>query len=127
MLNCPSVAVVDDDESVREALPDLLKEFGFQSMSFSSAEDFLASEYLDDFGCLIADVVMPGMSGPELQRELKSRGQQIPIIFITAVRDNNVRPLVLEGGAVECLYKPFSDVSLLGALNRALPERYGAV
>jgi len=114
------VSVVDDDESVRESLPDLLREFGFTSLSFSSAEEFLASEYIGLTNCLILDVGMPGMSGLELQRELKLRGQNIPIVFITANRDEGVRPRVLAQGAVACLFKPFSDTALLEALNMAL-------
>ena len=114
------VTVVDDDESVRESLPDLLKEFGFATQAFSSAEEFLASNYVGQTKCLILDVAMPGMSGIDLQRELKLRQQEIPIVFITAHRDEHVRPRVLEDGAVECLYKPFSDMALLEALNAAL-------
>lgn len=114
------VTVVDDDESVRESLPDLLKEFGFATQAFSSAEEFLASNYVGQTKCLILDVAMPGMSGIDLQRELKLRQQEIPIVFITAHRDENVRPRVLEQGAIECLYKPFSDMALLEALNAAL-------
>ena len=113
------VSVVDDDESVRESLPDLLREFGFIARSFSSAEEFLASECVGQTGCLILDVGMPGMSGSELQRELKLRGQHIPIVFITANRDETVRPRVLARGAVACLFKPFSDTALLEALNTA--------
>src|ERR1700693_5286536 len=79
MIQSSLVSVVDDDESVRESLPDLLREFGFTARSFSSAEEFLASEYVGQTNCLILDVGMPGMSGPELQRELKLRGQHIPI------------------------------------------------
>lgn len=114
------VTVVDDDESVRESLPDLLKEFGFATQAFSSAEEFLASDYVGQTKCLILDVAMSGMSGIDLQRELKLRQQKIPIVFITAHRDENLRPRVLEQGAVECLYKPFSDMALLEALNAAL-------
>jgi FixJ family two-component response regulator len=114
------VSVVDDDESVRESLPDLLREFGFTAQAFSSAEEFLASDYIGQTRCLILDIGMPGMSGPDLQRELKLRGQRIPIIFITAHRDETVRPRVLAEGAVECLFKPFSDTALLDALNAAL-------
>jgi FixJ family two-component response regulator len=114
------VSVVDDDESVRESLPDLLREFGFTARSFASAEDFLASECVGLTNCLILDVGMPGMSGPELQRELQLRGNHIPIVFITANRDEAVRPRVLAQGAVACLFKPFSDTALLEALNRAL-------
>jgi FixJ family two-component response regulator len=114
------VSVVDDDESVRESLPDLLKEFGFGVRAFSSPEEFLGSDCVGQTKCLILDIAMPGMSGPELQRELKLRGQEIPIIFITASTDKSVRPLLLEQGAVECLFKPFSDTALLEALNAAL-------
>ena len=114
------VTVVDDDESVRESLPDLLNEFGFATRAFSSAEEFLASDYVGQTKCLILDVAMSGMSGLDLQRELKLRHQEIPIVFITAHRDENLRPRVLEQGAIECLYKPFSDMALLDALNAAL-------
>src|SRR5712672_3020927 len=113
------VAVVDDDQSVRESLPDLLREFGFRSQAFSSAEEFLASECVSETRCLILDIAMPGMSGPDLQRELTVRRQEIPIVFITAHGDETVRPRLLEQGAVECLFKPFSDTALLGALNAA--------
>jgi len=112
--------VVDDDESVRESLPDLLREFGFAARAFSSAEEFLSSDCLDQTSCLILDIAMPGMSGPELQRELKRRGQEIPIIFITASTYKTVRPRLLEQGAAECLFKPFSDTALLEAVNSAL-------
>jgi FixJ family two-component response regulator len=114
------VSVVDDDESVRESLPDLLKEFGFGALVFSSAEEFLTSDCVSQTKCLILDIAMPGMSGPDLQRELKLRGREIPIIFITASTDKTVRPRLLEQGAVECLFKPFSDTALLEALNTAL-------
>ncbi|MEN3352232.1 MAG: hypothetical protein V7640_390 [Betaproteobacteria bacterium] len=115
------VAIVDDDESVRESLPDLLREFGFEAQAFASAEDFLASDYVGQTRCLILDIAMPGMSGPDLQRELALRRHEIPIVFITAHKDESVRPRVLEQGAVECLFKPFSDTALLDALNAALP------
>jgi len=114
------VSVVDDDESVRESLPDLLGEFGFAARAFSSAEEFLASDCFDQTRCLILDVAMPGMSGPELQRELKLRRREIPIVFITAQREETVRPQVLKEGAIECLFKPFSDTALLNAVNSAL-------
>ena len=114
------VSVVDDDESVRESLPDLLKEFGFAARAFSSAEEFLASDCVGQTRCLILDIAMPGMTGPGLQRELKLRRQEIPIVFITAQRDEAVRSRMLERGAVECLFKPFSDTALLQALNLAL-------
>ena len=120
MISRPLITVVDDDESVRESLPDLLKEFGFEAQTFSSAEEFLASESLDETRCLVLDVAMPGMSGPELQRELKLREQSIPIVFITAQRDATVRPRLIAEGAVECLFKPFEPTDLLQALNTAL-------
>jgi FixJ family two-component response regulator len=112
--------VVDDDESVRESLPDLLKEFGFAARVFSSPEEFLASDCIDQTKCLILDIAMPGMSGPDLQRGLKLQGREIPIIFITASTDKTVRPRLLKQGAVECLFKPFRDTALLEALNAAL-------
>jgi len=115
------VSVVDDDESVRESLPDLLGELGFVSQTFSSAEDFLASSGISRTRCLILDVAMPGMGGPELQQELKHRKIDIPIIFITARRDEAVRSRLIEQGAIACLFKPFSDTALLEALNTALP------
>jgi FixJ family two-component response regulator len=114
------VSVIDDDESVRESLPDLLREFGFVAQAFSSAEEFLGSDYLEQTKCLVLDVGMPGMSGPDLQRELARRGQPIAIVFITARKDETVRARVLAEGAVECLFKPFSDTALLDALNAAL-------
>jgi FixJ family two-component response regulator len=116
----PLVTVVDDDESVRESLPDLLRELGFAAEAFSSAEEFLDSDPLGRTECLILDVSMPGMTGPELQRELARRGAKIPIVFITAHADDTVRPSLLEQGAVECLFKPFSEAALLGALRAAL-------
>jgi FixJ family two-component response regulator len=120
MTSRPLVSVVDDDESVRESLPDLLREFGFAAQAFASAEEFLASDRLDQTQCLILDVAMPGMSGPDLQRELTLRRQAIPIVFITAHGDNAIRPRLLKQGAVECLFKPFSDTALRAALDAAL-------
>jgi FixJ family two-component response regulator len=113
------VSVIDDDESVRESLPDLLKELGFAVQAFSSAEDFLASDFLDRTQCLILDIAMPGMTGPELQQELKTLEYDIPIVFITAHGDSAVRPRMLAQGAVECLFKPFSEAALVHALNTA--------
>ena len=114
------VSVVDDDESVRESLPDLLREFGFSSHAFASAEEFLASVHMDQTKCLILDVAMPGMSGPELLKELNRRRQAIPIVFITAHGDAAVRNRLLAQGAAECLFKPFSEAALLDALRTAL-------
>ena len=117
------VSIVDDDESVRESLPDMVRQFGFAAQAFSSAEAFLASDVVDLTRCLILDVAMPGMSGPDLQRELASRRQGIPIVFITASGDDTIRSRVLANGAIECLFKPFSETALLDALNAALRMR----
>jgi FixJ family two-component response regulator len=117
------VSVVDDDESVRESLPDLLREFGFAVEAFSSAEEFLASDCVRYTKCLILDVAMPGMTGPDLHQELTRRRQEIPIVFITAHRNDTVRPRLLEQGAVECLFKPFSETALLEAIKASL-ERH---
>jgi len=114
------VSLIDDDESVRESLPPLLRELGFAARAFSSAEEFLASDFVGQTRCLILDIAMPGMTGPDLQRELTFRQQEIPIIFITAHGDVTIRSFLLEQGAVECLFKPFSDTALHEALNAAL-------
>lgn len=114
------VSIVDDDVSVRESLPDLLRQFGFAAQVFSSAEAFLASEFVSQTRCLILDIAMPGMSGLDLQRELTRRQQVIPIVFITAQADSTVRPRVLAMGAVECLFKPFSETDLLDAVSAGL-------
>jgi FixJ family two-component response regulator len=113
------VSVVDDDESVRESLPDLLKELGFATRAFASAEEFLASDCLGETRCLLLDIALPVMSGPELQQELILRGHSIPTIFITAHADENVRPRLLKQGAVECLFKPFSEQDLRAAIRAA--------
>jgi FixJ family two-component response regulator len=116
----PLLSVVDDDESVRESLPDLLREFGFAARAFSSAEEFLSSDCVHETRCLILDIAMPGMSGPELHQELKRRRQDIPVVFITAQRDETVRARVIKQGAAGFLFKPFSETALLTAINTAL-------
>ena len=112
------VSVVDDDESVRESLPDLLRLFGF------AAEAFLASDLVGETSCLLLDIAMPGMSGPDLQQELARRRQTIPIVFITGHGDRALRPALLAHGAVECLFKPFSEAALLDAVTTALRWPY---
>jgi len=117
------ISVVDDDQSVRESLPELLKELGFDARTFSSAGEFLASDACLHSSCLILDVSMPAMSGPELFHELRRRNLSIPVVFITARKDEAVRTRLLNDGAVECLFKPFSDTALLQALNEAIGDK----
>jgi len=114
------LSVVDDDEMLRESLPELLREFGFAARAFSSGQEFLSSNYVDETRCLILDVAMPEMSGLDLQQELRRRGQAIPIIFISGQKDEHVRKQAFRQGAVNFLYKPFSDSDLLEAVNAAL-------
>lgn len=116
----PLVSIVDDDESIRESLPDLLREFGFTVEAFASAEEFLASGALNRTQCLILDVAMPGMSGPALQEELARRRHMIPIVFITAHGDESICTKVLAAGAVDCLFKPFSETALVTAVTTAV-------
>jgi len=117
------LSVVDDDEMLRESLPDLLREFGFMACAFSSGQEFLSSDFMDETKCLIVDVAMPGMSGLDLQQELKRRGQAIPIIFITGQKDEEIRKQAFKQGAVKFLYKPFSDNALLDAVTAALSKK----
>lgn len=119
MMNRPLVAVVDDDESVRESLPDLLRELGYAAEAYASAEAFLASGRVAETRCLIVDVAMPGMSGERLQRELHLRRHGLPVIFITAQGDAALRPRLMEQGAVECLLKPFTEAALREVLGAA--------
>ncbi len=119
----PYVAVVDDDESVRESLPDLLRELGYDAQAFSSAESFLTSDRLRQAACLVLDYAMPGMSGFDLQSELIQRKRNVPIVFITAHGEEVIRLTVRERGAVACLLKPFSDTALLTALETALKPK----
>jgi FixJ family two-component response regulator len=120
MVTRSHVVVVDDDGSVRESLPILLRLSGFEAVAFSSAEAFLASSVMDRTACLILDVRMPGMTGPDLQQELVKRKLDIPIVFITSGSVERVRPLVLRQGVVACLFKPFSEEAILEAVNTAL-------
>lgn len=124
MINKPLlVSVIDDDESVRESLPDLLKELGYAVQTFSSGEEFLASDGILHTKCLILDIAMPGISGPDLKSELDRRHLQYSVIFITAQTDEGLRSRLIQNGAVDCLFKPFSDTALLDALNLAFKEK----
>jgi FixJ family two-component response regulator len=120
------VSIVDDDESVRESLPDLLRELGFAVQAYASAEEFLGSDGVGTSNCLLLDVAMPGMSGPALQHELARRKRAIPIVFMTALRETGIRERVLAAGAVECLFKPFTEAALLDAVTMALRTENGA-
>ena len=117
---CPLLSVVDDDESIRESVPGLIEEFGYAARAFSSAEEFLSSGAIDETSCLILDIAMPGMSGPELHQELKRRGEEIPVIFMTGQKDGTILARVLEQDAAGFLLKPFSDAALLAAIKTAL-------
>ncbi len=114
------VSIVDDDVSVRESLPDLLRQFGFAVEAFATAESFLASDVVSTTNCLLLDIAMPGMSGSDLQEELFRRRYEIPIVFITGHGDRTMYPRLLARGAVACLSKPFSEEALLDALDAAL-------
>ena len=118
----PLLSVVDDDESIRESLPDLIEEFVFAARAFSSAEEFLSCGCLDETSCLVLDIAMPGMSGLELHQELKRRGEQVPIIFMTGQKDETIRARALEQDAAGFLLKPFSDAALLAAITTALQD-----
>lgn len=122
----PLIAVVDDDASIREALDSLLRSVGFRAVVCVSAEDFLQSGYLPDTACLIVDVRMRHMSGLELQQQLVTAQCPIPLIFITAHEDDETRRRALRAGAIDFLYKPFSDEVLLSAVQAALQPSQGA-
>ena len=119
------ISVVDDDDSVREATASLLRSVGFRVKGFASAEQFLGSPFLRKTACLILDVRMPGMSGPELQRQLVSERSRIPIIFITAHDDQVMQRKVMRGGAIDFLYKPFSEEALFRAVYSGLGNPAG--
>jgi len=118
--NSKLIAIVDDDESVQRSLQDLLESVGLSTLCFGSAEQFLSSEARTMAACLIADIRMPGMSGLELQAKLKAETYRIPVIFITAHGDAEMRTLAMGDGAVEFLTKPFNDAVLLEIVNAAL-------
>jgi FixJ family two-component response regulator len=113
------IAIVDDDESVREATKALVRSMGYGAVTFASAEEFLEWDHFDDMLCVITDVQMPGLSGVELQKRLIAEGYRLPVIFITAYPDERTRQLVLDAGAIGYLSKPFDDESLVQCLARA--------
>ena len=117
----PLISVVDDDESMREALRGLMKSLGYTAEAFASAEEFLSSRQVPLTSCLIADVQMPGMTGLELHRHLMASGTTIPTILITAYPDESMRERALEDGVVCYLGKPFDESDLLGCIHSSLP------
>jgi FixJ family two-component response regulator len=116
----PLISVVDDDISVRESLPDLLRVSGFDAQAFASAEAYMASDCIDQTCCLVVDVSMPGMTGPDLHRELVLRKKDVPIIFITANVNPTLRQHLIDQGAKDCLFKPFNGTILIDAISGAL-------
>jgi FixJ family two-component response regulator len=123
MSEFPLISIVDDDDSLRNSLNNLIRSVGFAVQGFSSAEAFLRSNQLHDTACLILDVRMPGMSGLDLQRQLMAADCQIPIVFITSHGDDDARSRALAAGAVEFLYKPFREEALLNAIHTALESK----
>ncbi|WP_245444705.1 response regulator transcription factor [Microvirga sp. KLBC 81] len=127
MQKAPVISIVDDDESVRDAIRSLLRALGYVVDTFASAEDYLQSPHLSDTSCLITDIQMPGMNGFELQRRLVSKGLQMPVIFMTAFPEEAVSRLARDAGAVSLLSKPFDEQALISCLDRALTERGGGI
>ena len=114
------ISIVDDDESMREAVKALITSMGLSAEDFSSAEAFLNSGRSQGFDCLILDVRMPGLSGLELQRRLAAGHCPIPIVFMTALYVEEVRRKAMEAGAVDILRKPFTERELLNAITKSL-------
>ena len=114
------VSIIDDDEAVRSATQGLLRSMGYAAHTFASAEDFLASAEAERAACVITDVQMPGMSGPELQRVLCARRPGLPIIFITAFPEDRIREQVMAAGAADMLGKPFDGQALVDCVAAAL-------
>jgi FixJ family two-component response regulator len=123
MSAAPLISIVDDDDSLRNSLNNLIRSVGFRAQGFSSAEAFLNSTQLHDTACLILDVRMPGMSGLDLQRQMVADNSRIPIVFITSHGDDNAQTRALEAGAVAFLYKPFREEALLKAIDLALNHK----
>jgi FixJ family two-component response regulator len=122
-IKVPLISIVDDDQSVVEAMVSLIQSVGYKAKGFRSAEDFLKSRQLLNTACLILDVLMPSIGGFELQRRLAARNYRIPIIFITSFDSDDVRIRAFQAGAVEFLCKPFSQESLFQAVRSALADQ----
>lgn len=120
MSRTPIIAIVDDDDALRNSLDDLMRSIGFRTLGFRSAEEFLSSNQARDAACLILDVRMPGMSGLDLQHQIVTAQWPIPIIFVTSHADDGARTRALDAGAVAFLYKPFHEEELLNAIDAAL-------
>ena len=120
MENRPHIAVVDDDQSVREALENLIHSVGFEVRLFASAEAFIDSDAPANTDCAVLDLCLPGMSGLELQRKLATNGHSTPVIIITAQGDDKTRSQAIAAGAIAFLKKPFKEEVLLAALDSAL-------
>ena len=114
------IAIVDDDEPLREALGSVMKAAGFSPRTFASAEEFLACDDCDDTACLVLDVRLPGMSGIELQKQLSKTNSRLPIVFVTAHGDATLRDSLMRAGAAAFLYKPVRSDALLKEIRRAL-------
>ena len=126
MSGTPVISIVDDDESVRTAMQDMVESFGFTVGTFGSADEFLQSDRLRDTACLILDIQMPGMSGLELYNRLIAAGHRIPTMFVTAFPDTRVHDRLLQAGAICCLTKPFDRNDLLSCINSSLdPHKTG--
>lgn len=126
MAESPLIAIVDDDASIRAALTSLLRAVGWRAEGFASAEAFLQSGQVHTTACLLLDVRLPGSSGLELQRQLRSSQARLPIIFITAHGNDAMRAQALHAGAVAFFAKPFNDTALLEAIHTALaPDSSG--
>jgi two-component system, LuxR family, response regulator FixJ len=123
LFNPPVVAVVDDDEDIRDALSDLLLVMGYSCQAFDRAETFLAAHAPDRFDCLITDIRMPGMSGLELLQHLEAAGSTMPVIVVTSMTDPVTRSRALASGAHAYLTKPVTDDVLLQSLRSAMPGR----
>jgi FixJ family two-component response regulator len=117
------ISIVDDDESIRNAVKALIRSMGYATATFASAEEFLQSGRLHDTACIITDVQMPGMSGIDLQDHLTTSGHRVPVIFVTAFPDESIRERAMEAGACGFLSKPFREESLIECLDQAL-ERH---